>query len=115
MGLQINGVDIAAPKTFKVNIVDLDSDNTARNAKGVLLRDRLRIMRTLECEWGPLSQADISRILQAVNPTGVSVTYPDPYDGTNQTRTFYAGDRSIPAYDFSSGMWQGLTMKLSEV
>lgn len=115
MAFTINGVAVAAPKTFKVNIVDLDSDNTTRNAKGVLLRDRLRVMRTLDCEWGPLTSSEISIILQAVDPTGVSVTYPDPLSGTDETRTMYAGDRVAPAYDFNSQHWLGLTMKLTEI
>ncbi|MDP4144484.1 MAG: hypothetical protein Q8936_08390 [Bacillota bacterium] len=115
MALIINGVAVAAPKSFQVNLVDLDADNTTRNAKGVLMRDRIRQMRKLECEWGPLTTSEISVILQAVNPTGVNVTYPDPYSGNDQTRTFYAGDRSAPAYNFDNEIWQGLKMDLIEV
>lgn len=115
MALIINGVAVAAPKTFQVDLVDLDSDSTTRNAAGVLMRDRLRQMRKLECEWGPLTQSEISAILQAVNPAGISVTYPDPYTGNDQTRTFYAGDRTAPAYDFDNQTWQGLKFDLIEV
>jgi hypothetical protein len=115
MSLLINGVAVAAPKSFQVNLVDLDSDKSNRNAKGVMLRDRLRQMRKLECEWGPLTNAQISVILQAVNSVSTSVTYPDPYTGTNQTRTFYAGDRTAPAYDFNNQIWQGLKMDLIEL
>lgn len=113
--LIINGVTVVAPKTFQVNLVDLDSENTSRNANGILIRDRIRQMRKLECEWGILTSTEISAILQAVNPTGVSVTYPDPYTGGNQTRTFYVGDRSAPAFDWNSGKWQGLKMDLTEM
>jgi hypothetical protein len=115
MSLLINGAAVAAPKSFQVNLVDLDSDKSNRNAKGVMLRDRLRQMRKLECEWGPLTTAEISLILQTVNPVGVPVTYPDPYTGNNQTRTFYAGDRTSLAYDFNNQMWQGLKMDLIEL
>lgn len=115
MALLINGVAVAAPKSFQVNLVDLDSDTTQRNAKGVLMRDRLRQMRKLECEWGPLKSAEIKVILQAVNPVGVPVTYPDPYTGTDQTRTFYAGDRPATMYDFNKDLWLGLKMDLIEI
>jgi hypothetical protein len=115
MGLQINGVEVAAPKTFKVNVIDLDSNDTTRNAKGVLLRDRLRVMRTIDCEWGPLTSSEISAILQIVSPTGVSVTYPDPMSGQDETRTMYAGNRVAPAYDFNLNTWLGLTMTLTEL
>ncbi|MFT8313171.1 MAG: DUF6711 family protein [Clostridium sp.] len=115
MALSINGVAVAAPKTFQVDLVDLDSDTTQRNAKGVLMRDRLRQMRKLECEWGPLTNAEISTILQAVNPVNFPVVYPDPYTGNDQTRTFYAGDRSAPKYDFNKDLWLGLKFDLIEV
>lgn len=115
MAFIINGVTVVAPKGFQVDLVDLDSDNSSRNAKGVLVRDRLRQMRKLECEWGPLKSSEISGILQAVNPTGVQVTYPDPYSGTDQTRTFYAGDRTAPAYDWDKEIWKGLKMNLEEL
>lgn len=115
MGLQINGVEVATPKSFKVNIIDLDSDNTVRNANGVLLRDRLRVMRTIDCEWGPLTASEMSTILQTVSPTGVSVTYPDPMSGQFETKTLYAGNRVSPAYDFNLNIWQGLTMTLTEL
>jgi hypothetical protein len=115
MTFTINGVAVATPKTFKVTVVDLDSDNTQRNALGVLLRDRLRVMRTIDCEWGPLSSSDISTILQALEPVEFPVTFPDPYTGTDQTITMYVGDRPAIALDFSSGMWLGLSLKLTEI
>ncbi|EJT6501991.1 hypothetical protein N2W39_001967, partial [Clostridium perfringens] len=52
IGISINGVAVASPKSFKVNIMDLDGENTGRNLLGVMLRDRIRVTRKLECEWG---------------------------------------------------------------
>jgi hypothetical protein len=115
VGLVIGGVTVVAPKSFTVDLVDLDSDNSNRNAKGVLLRDRIRQMRKLECEWGPLTGAEIKAILVAVNLAGVSVTYPDPYTGGDETRTFYAGDRAAPFYDWVKKQWMGLKMDLVEL
>lgn len=115
MSFLINGVAVAAPKTFQVDLVDLDSDTTQRNAAGVLMRDRLRQMRKLECEWGPLTSTQISTILQAVDPVNFPVTYPDPYSGTDQTRTFYAGDRPATKYDFNKDLWLGLKFDLIEI
>jgi hypothetical protein len=115
MSLLINGAAVAAPKSFQVDLVDLDSDKSNRNAKGVMMRDRLRQMRKLECEWGPLTNAQISVILQAVNPVNFPVVYPDPYTGTDQTRTFYAGDRSSLKYDFNKDLWLGLKFDLIEI
>lgn len=61
--LKINGVAIATPKSFKVDIMDLDGESN-RNAKGELIRNRVAVKRKLECEWPPLSMSEISTILK---------------------------------------------------
>lgn len=114
--IKFNNIEITAPKVFKPSFKDLDSDKSTRNANGVLNRDRIRAaMRTLHFEWGPLTLPEISTILQAINPAGISVYYPDPMDGVWETRTVYAGDRSTDAlYDFDSSLWNGLSFDLVE-
>lgn len=115
--LKINGVEVTAPKTFKVDISDLDGESN-RNAAGELIRDRIAVKRKLSCEWPPLQMDEISTLLQAVKDIYFQVYYPDPMDGAFSTRTFYVGDRSAPAYwfDESKGihLWQGLTMDFIE-
>lgn len=114
--LRINGVAIASPKDFKVDISDLDGES-GRNARGELIRDRVAVKRKLECEWGPLTNSEISVLLQSVQSAFFRVEYPDPMTGTNQTKTFYVGDRSAPAYfkdDSGKWLWKGLSMNLIE-
>lgn len=110
----INGAAVTAPKSFKVNIIDLDGENTGRNLLGVMLRDRIRVTRKLECEWGPLTSKEIKAILQSASGTEFTVTYPDPIEGIT-SKTFYVGDRSVPAFDFNSNMWQGLSANFIEI
>lgn len=57
--IQINGVAIATPSSFKVTVNDLDGESN-RNARGELIRDRIAVKRKLECEWPPLSMNEIS-------------------------------------------------------
>lgn len=113
--LKINGVTIATPQSFKVEISDLDGESH-RNAKGLLIRDRIAVKRKLECSWPPLTNFQISTILKAVKPVFFSVTYPDPEEGTNLTKTFYVGDRSAPVLMIKNGvpMWEGLEMNFIE-
>lgn len=113
ISLSINGVEVTAPKSFKVSIMDLDGENTNRNARGVMLRDRIRVTRKIECEWGPLTANEIKTILNAISGVYFSVSYPDPIEG-QITKTFYTGDRSAPAFNFKSNMWQGLSFNLIE-
>lgn len=113
--LKINGVTIATPKSFQVTIIDLDGE-THRNARGQLIRDRIAVKRRLECEWPALKDAEISAILQAVKNEFFQVTYPDPMEGSMQTKTFYVGDRSSPMYKKTgnSHLWEGLSLNLIE-
>lgn len=114
--LKINGVAMASPSEFKVDISDLDGE-TGRNAKGNLIRDRVAVKRKLECAWAPLKDNEISKLLQAVQSSFFQVEYPDPMTGNNQIKTFYVGDRSAPMYwKDGSGqyLWQGLSMNLIE-
>lgn len=114
--LKINGVAVAAPKVFKVDIQDLDGENTTRNAKGDLVRDRIAVKRKLNCEWGPLRDNEISTLLKAVTNVYFKVEYPDPQEGKRISKTFYVGDRSSPMYFVKDNIpfWQGLNMNFIE-
>lgn len=112
--LKIDGVAIATPKTFNVEISDLDGESN-RNANGELSRDRIAIKRKLNCEWGPLDPGESSVILNAVSAIFFTVEFPDPQLGLI-TKTMYVGDRSAPMYSCINGIskWSGLTMNFIE-
>lgn len=113
--LKINGVAIAAPSVFQVDIADIDGE-TRRNARGDLIRDRVAVKRKLNCEWPPLAMGEISTLLQAVKDVFFQVTYPDPMTGRTETKTFYVGDRSMPLLLVKDGqyLWKGLKMNFIE-
>lgn len=112
--LIINGVTIVTPKSFQVSIQDIDGE-TGRDANGNMVRDRVTTKRKLDCEWGFLTQSEMSTLLSSVTNEFFSVSYPDPIIGQT-TKTFYVGDRSSPAYSFSEKLkpWSGLKMNFIE-
>src|SRR5690554_271703 len=99
--IKINSVTIPTPKTFKVGISDLDGE-TGRNARGDMIRDRITTKIKLEMEWGPLTNTEISTLLNAVKNVFFEVEYPDPFVGGYRTSTFYVGDRTAPMYRFEN-------------
>lgn len=113
--LKVNGVEIAAPKTFEVAINDLDGESN-RNANGELVRDRIAVKRKLNCEWGPLDNDECSILLKAVQDVFFTVEFPDPLEGGQLNRIMYVGDRTAPAIMFENGktLWQGLKMNFIE-
>ena len=112
---RVNGVAMPTPKSFTVNIVDLD-DGSDRNANGKLIRDRIGTKRKLEIEYQPLDPNKISLILKAISPVFVEVEFPDPQEGRFITKTMYAGDKSSPMYSIIKGKpkWSGLKFNLIE-
>lgn len=113
--LIINGVAVVAPSSFSVGIQDIDGES-GRNANGTMVRDRIARKRKLDCEWGMLADAEISQLLNAVEPEFFDVTYPDPMLGGQATITAYVGDRTAPAYNWAgvAKPWSGLKMNFVE-
>lgn len=112
--IKINGVKMPTPKSFKVDIEDLDGE-TERNALGDLVRDRITVKRKLSLEYGLLSMEEISMILKATSDIEFLCEYPDCMEGTFLTKRFYVGNRSAPYYSNVTGKWQGLTMNFVEL
>lgn len=114
--LTIGGVVQKTPKKFKVGIQDIDGE-TARNARGGLMRDRIATKRKLDLEFPAMNQADMAKLLNAVSPVFFSVTYQDPILGM-ATKTFYVGDRTTPMLRYGNGttdlMWENVAFNLIE-
>jgi hypothetical protein len=112
--LKVNGVTIAAPSVYEATIQDLDGE-TNRVAAGYMVRDRIAVKRKLNLEWPPLSQGEISTLLNAVSSVFFTVTFPDPQLGMI-TKTMYVGDRTAPAYVYINGevKWSSLKMNFIE-
>lgn len=114
--LKVNGVAIATPKVYEPSIEDLDGE-TNRNANGDLIRDRIAVKRKLNLEWGPLTQSQMTTLLNAVSSVFFTVEFPDPQLGMI-TKTMYVGARTAPAYFYDTKIqevkWSGLKMNFIE-
>lgn len=112
--IKINGVSVKSPKSFDVTINDFDGESE-RNARGDLIRDRIAVKRTMKCEWGPLTQLEISTILEASSAVFFSLEYPDPILGVT-SKTVYAGNRTSPILKNTGGLvtWENLSVTFVE-
>ena len=112
--LKVNGTTIKTPKRMSVGIYDV-SKSEDRNAQGDILIDRVAVKRKVECEWGALTNAEMSALLSACTAVFFSVTFPDPQTGGNKTMTCYVGDRTAPVYKYNgTPLWEGLKMNFIE-
>lgn len=116
--LAINSVEIASyPAEFSVKVLDLDNaETTTRTADGKMARDRIAVKRQIEMSWPVIEWADLSAVMQAMQGEFFTFTYPDPMTGTQQTKTFYVGDRTAPVAIIKGDTtwWKGLQATLTE-
>jgi hypothetical protein len=114
--LTINGVALKTPSEFNVTVSDIDY-NTTRNAKGDLIRDRIGVKRKLDLSFPPMTQTELTTLLNATSAVFFNVTYQDPILGMT-TKEMYVGDRKMPLYRYGNGttdlLWEGLSMNFIE-
>jgi hypothetical protein len=117
--LKIENVALPTPTAIQPTIQDLDSeDGTGRNQAGTMFRDRVAVKRSVHCEWGPLTKAEMSALLRAMSPVSFSLTYPDPMEGAIKTITAYVGNRPVPVLvplGDDDWMWGGLSVDFTEM
>ncbi|WP_270265206.1 DUF6711 family protein [Lactococcus formosensis] len=116
--LQIEGITVKTPQEFSVDISTIDADSSGRNANGEMVRDVIAQKTKLVIKWGPLSDSEVSDILQRINKPFFNVIYPDPQLGRQRTKTFYAGDSTTPSYSwndkFKAMKWENLSVNFIE-
>lgn len=100
--IKIGGVELPAPSTYDVGIMDINK--VERNARGDMIGERIATKRKIELSWKSLTQSELSSILNVVSPLFFSVEYIDPKDKAVRVGTFYAGDRNCPMLSFINGV-----------
>lgn len=117
--LYVNSTFLPNPQEMSVSVQDVDYES-GRNQTGYMFRDRVRgganAPRKIEVKFPPLTMAQVSSVLQAVNGASMTVCYPDPYAGAYREGTFYVGDRKAPLYSKvgSAYMWTDLAFNFIE-
>ena len=94
--LKVDGVEMPCPSSFQWGLQDISASESGRTDDSLMHKNRVAQKRKISLGWNGLLWADTSKILKAVNPEYIQVTYPDMMSGKYETRTFYVGDRSAP-------------------
>lgn len=92
--INIDGVDLPTPSSYKLLESDLDSSDTGRNELGILQRDRIRAdIYKAEVGFDGIPSESLSTIKAATRPAQFQATVIDETGAI--TKTMYAGDRNI--------------------
>lgn len=108
------------PQEYTPEIYDVDAATTGRNAAGTMIRDRVARKHKFNYKFPPLSQADATEILAAVQDASFTLTTASPETGAKTNYTVYVGDRSLPVYwmpnhDNASWLYSSLSLNLIEM
>lgn len=115
--LKINGVGIKSPQALQWEKEDIDASGSGRNQNGLLFRDRVAVKRKLTCRWPPMESAEMSQLLNAMSPEFFTLEYPDAFDGTQRSGTFYVGPQTAPIYKQNANgtwLWENLSANFIE-
>lgn len=92
--INIDGVDLPAPSSYKILESDLDSSDTGRNELGVLQRDRIRQgVFKAELNFEGITSEKLATIKAATQPAQFQAKVIDETGVI--TKTMYASDRNI--------------------
>ena len=97
--LAINGYELPPPKRG-VQVIVTTVVDAGRNANGAVVGQRVgRDQYQIDgLEWPWLSATEWGRILSALSPFYVYVTFVDPASGGRKTIKMYCGDRTAEPY-----------------
>lgn len=115
--LTINGVEVANPAKLEVGRQNINNEDAGRTQTGLMEMEIIVTKTKLNCSWNTLTWEETSKLLQAVEQKKyMTIRYPDPKARTYKTKTFYVGDRTIPAVHMVDGIekWSNITMNFIE-
>ena len=120
MVFRIGNVDITpyvAYNGLKWQRSDLDAPKSGRTLDGLMHRSRVASKIRLDITCRPLLGNEASIVLNAIYPEWVTVTYTDPMDGREVTKTMYSNNNPasflIKKRD-GREYWGGITFPLIE-
>lgn len=110
----VGGVTVPCPSTYEYQLSDVSSSDAGRTEDALMHKMRIAQKVHLNLAWQNQKTADVSTILNAFNPEYISIQYLDPKANGYVTKTFYVGDRSVPAYNTSLGLWSNISFNIIE-
>ncbi len=110
----VGGVTVPVPSSYEYQLSDVSSSDAGRTEDGLMHKMRIAQKVHLNLAWQNVKTADVSTILNAFNPEYISIQYLDAKAGAYLTKTFYVGDRSVPAYNTSLGLWSNISFNVIE-
>lgn len=110
---------IKTPSAYDFEIDDISKPDAGRTANGTMVKSQLYVNGkpkrafAISMEWQYLSSADIAGLLSVFQAAEyLHVRYFNPVSDSYYTAQFYVGNRTMPMYNKTMGIWTTLSLKL---
>lgn len=112
--MKINSNEIIYPSTLEYDTEDVGATYTSVSGKTIV--DIIRSKRVLNCGWSALTPQELKTILSLLEDRIVTVTYFEPKEAADVTKTFVVSDIKLDAYTLQENkkIFTGLAAKFTE-
>lgn len=112
--MRINSNEIIYPSTLEYDTEDVGATYTSVSGKTIV--DIVRSKRVLNCGWSALSADQLKTLLSLLEDRIISVTYFEPKEAADVTKTFVVSEVKLNAYILQENkkIFDGLTAKFTE-
>lgn len=107
-----SNTNIPCPTAYAYKLQDISASESGRTEDTAMQKMRIGQVVAIDLKWKGVSLADASTILTAFNPEYITVTYLDAKAGTWLTAEFYVGDRNVPLYHSTLGLWDEISLSI---
>lgn len=94
--IRVNGKKILTPSVFRPSLQDISAADAGRTQDTLMHKNRKGKKRKIQLAWNGVTPEEAHQILKAFEDEYFRVTYHDPWEGMEITKTFYSGDQSAP-------------------
>ena len=106
---------IPCPSSYQWKESDVSDSDAGRTEDAKMHKMMIAKKVHLELAWQNVTTSEASTILQAFTASEYfAVNYLDPKANAYQTKTFYVGDRTAPAYNTLKGIWSNVSFNIIE-
>lgn len=114
--LTVDDVPVKTPSSMAIGFQDVSNSDAGRTQDALMHKNLVARKRKIDLSWSAPTPEEAHAILTAFYPEYVNVTYYDPLDGRNTTRTFYSGDKTAPVkrWTVNNKLYESISFNIIE-